>query len=383
MVKTGLEMLLTEHIGALGDANVGIVANHASVTSDLTHITDALHAKGVKIKALFGPEHGARGDVADGEAVGDATDARLGVPVFSLYGKSHKPSEESLKGLDTVIVDLQDVGSRFYTFLYTMASVMEACKEHGVAVWILDRPNPISGLNADGPILEEKYSSFVGLYAIAQRHGLTVGELARLFHAKFGIGAEPHVVQMTGWTRDMWFDETGLPWVMPSPNMPTLDTAALYPGLCLIEGTNASEGRGTVRPFETFGAPWVDPVDLKKTMQDFDLPGVMFRESYFQPNASKFDGVRCGGVQVYVTNRCKYRPVVTGVAAISALLKLYPKDFEFRAPAAHGRRFFDLLSGTNKVREAIVAGKSPTDIAESWEPGLVEYGESTKDALLY
>jgi len=383
MVKTGLEILLSDHMRDLANTSIGIVANHASVTSGLIHISDALKSAGASIVALFGPEHGARGDVADGEVIGDATDERLGVPVYSLYGKNRAPTREMLDGIDMMIVDLQDVGSRFYTFLYTMSHVMAACGEHGVPVWVLDRPNPITGINPDGPILEPEFSSFVGMYAIPTRHALTVGELARLFRARFGVECDLRVIEMKGWSRGMWFDQTGLPWVLPSPNMPSLETAMVYPGLCLIEGTNLSEGRGTVRPFETFGAPWIDPSELKSALMRYDLPGVDFREAYFIPNASKFQGTRCAGLQVYVTDRDSFRPVVTGVAVIAALHGLYPDQFAFRPPSAEGRRFFDLLAGTASVREAINAGASPWDIAATWQAGLADYAQACRTAMLY
>lgn len=288
-----------------------------------------------------------------------------------------------LDEIDIMLVDLQDVGSRFYTFLYTMSYVMEACAACNIPVWILDRPNPLSGLNADGPVLDTKFSSFVGMYPIAQRHALTVGELARYFHSEFGVGAEPEVVEMQGWSRDMWFDQTGLPWVMPSPGMPTLDTATVYPGTCLFEGTNVSEGRGTTRPFEIFGAPWIDPVELRKTMLNYNLPGVKYREAYYIPTWSKHTGIRCAGLQVYVTDRHSYRPVLTGIAAVCAIKKLYPDDFHFLPPNSEGRYFFDLLSGTSRIREFIESGESPWDIAESWQNGLKAYCSFSTKCLLY
>lgn len=384
MVQTGLDVVLSDHIDELRRVSVGIVANHASVTSDLVHISDALHMRGVKIAALFGPEHGARGDVADGEAVGNATDDKLGVPVYSLYGETRSPTERMLAGIDLVICDLQDVGARFYTFLYTMANVMAGCGEHGVLVWVLDRPNPISGLRPDGPVLEPEFASFIGLYPIPMRHGLTVGELARLFCDSFGVTCKLRVIQMRGWIRDMWFEQTGLPWVPPSPNMPLVETAAVYPGLCLIEGTNVSEGRGTVRPFETFGAPWVDPAKLKSRLLEYELPGAAFREAYFTPTASKFEGERCAGVQVYVTDRGAFRAPLTGTAVVHALYTLYPERFEFRPPSpVHGKRFFDLLAGNSRLREAIEAGTDPWRIAESWDAELAAFEPHARAAMFY
>lgn len=383
MVRTGLDILLAEHISELKGCRVGIVANQASVTSDLIHVSDALSAAGVTIGALFGPEHGIRGDVADGEPIEDTIDERLGVPAFSLYGKIRVPTPESLQLIDIMLVDLQDVGARFYTFLYTMANVMEACGKHEVPVWVLDRPNPISGLNADGAMLESEFSSFIGKYPIPMRHALTIGELSQLFKSKFGVQCDLKVIRMHGWSRWMWFDNTGLPWVLPSPNMPSVDTATVYPGMCLIEGTNVSEGRGTVRPFEMFGSPWINPQDVKETLLEYELPGVMFREAYFTPNASKFQGQRCAGLQLHVTDRNVFRAPLTGVAVVCALQKLYPDKFEFRPPSSDGRYFFDLLCGTAKVREAVEQGDLPWQIAAKWESDLDSYRETVAGVLLY
>lgn len=383
MLKTGLSVLIETRLSELKNARIGIVANHASVTPDLAHISDALSDAGVNIKALFGPEHGARGDVGDGLEVGDYTDPRLGVPVYSLYGKHKAPTSQMLDGIDIMLVDLQDVGSRFYTFLYTMSAVMDACAKRRIPAWILDRPNPISGLNPDGPVLDSGYSSFVGMYPIAQRHAMTVGELARYFHSEFGVGEKPEVIQMQGWSRNEWFDQTGLPWVMPSPGMPTLDTATLYPGTCLFEGTNVSEGRGTTRPFEVFGAPWIDPINLHKTMVSYNLPGVKYREAYFIPTWSKHTKTRCAGLQIYVTDRDIYRPVVTGIAAICAIKKLHQNEFAFLPPNPEGRHFFDLLTGSSHVREAIESGNSPWDIAQSWHDELKTFCNSSTECLLY
>lgn len=383
MVASGLDVLIADHLGELRGRSVGIVGNHAAVTRDLTHISDALSRSGVNVAALFGPEHGARGDIADGEEIGDSVDERLGVPVYSLYGKTKAPTPESLRGIDVMIVDVQEVGVRFYTFIYTMAVVMDACGKQGVPVWVIDRPNPISGSVMEGPVLEPGFESFVGMYPIPQRHGLTIGELSRLFNTHFGVRCDLRVLPMKGWKREMWFDETGLPWVAPSPNMPTLEAATAYPGTCLIEGTNASEGRGTTLPFVTFGAAWVKPQALREYLIDCELPGVAFREAYFTPTASKFNGERCGGVQLYVTDRQVFRPVLTGVAATSALLQLYPDQFAFRAAPPSGKCHFDLLAGNSSVREAIQAGLSPREIESEWQDGLRRFESMSRDVVLY
>lgn len=383
MVATGIEVLLREKLGEIAGCKVGILANHASVTKDLVHISDALSSAGVSVHALFGPEHGIRGDMADGEPVGDTVDERLGVPVYSLYGKNRAPTVEMLDGIDLMIIDLQDVGARFYTFLYSAALVMQACGKHGVPVWVLDRPNPTTGLRPEGPVLDPQFASFVGMYPIAQRHGLTIGELARLFQKHFGVECELTIVRLNGWSRDMWFDETGLPWILPSPNMPTLETAIVYPGTCILEGTNVSEGRGTTKPFELIGAPWIDPFKLKEQLLKYELPGVAFREAYFTPFTSKFQGSRCAGLQIHVVERNKFQPVVTGVALVVAIRKLYPDKFSFREPNVEGKRHFDLLCGTSSVREAIEKEESPWDIARMWESDLRKYVELCEDVYLY
>lgn len=382
-VLTGLDVLIREQIDSLKGLRVGIMCNHAAVTRDLVHITDALHSAGVAVTALFGPEHGVRGDAAEGAAIEDAVDPKLGVPAFSLYGKISEPTEEMLRLVDVVLCDIQDVGARFYTFPYTMAAVMRACGRHGVPVWVLDRPNPISGLGFEGPILREGFSSGVGRFATPTRHGFTAGELARLFKMRFGVECDLHVVKMKNWSRDMYFDETGQPWVMPSPNMPTLETAIVYTGTCFFEGTNVSEGRGTTRPFEIFGAPWIDAAELKNEMLSYELPGVMYREAYFAPFEWKFKKEPCAGLQLYVTDRKTFRPVVTGLAAVAAIHKLYPDKFAFR-PAPEGRPgFFDLLAGCADIREAIMAGESILDLEKTWAEGIARFRAETESVLLY
>jgi len=382
-VLTGLDVLVGQEIDSLKGLRVGIMCNHAAVTRDLVHITDALVAGGVNITALFGPEHGVRGDAAEGAAVEDAIDPKLGIPAFSLYGKSWSPTEEMLSHVDVILCDIQDVGARFYTFPYTMAAVMEACGKHGVKVWVLDRPNPITGLGFEGTILKEGFSSGVGKFATSTRHGFTAGELAVLFKTRFGMECDLHVVKMQNWSRDMWYDETGLPWVLPSPNMPTLDTAIVYTGTCYFEGTNVSEGRGTTHPFEIFGAPWIDAVALKNEMLSYELPGIMYREAYFSPFEWKFRKEPCAGLQFYVTDREVFRPVVTGLAAVAAIHKLYPEHFAFR-PAPEGRPgFFDLLSGCADIREAILADKSMLELEKSWAPGIEAFKAETKSVMLY
>jgi len=382
-VLSGLDVLVTEEIDSLKGMGVGIMTNHAAVTRDLDHITDALHAAGVNIVALFGPEHGVRGDAAEGAAVGDSIDARLGAPVFSLYGQTQAPTEEMLKGIDVMLIDIQDVGARFYTFPYTMARVMEACGKHGVKVWILDRPNPISGLGFEGPLLDQGFVSGVGMFRTPVRHGFTSGELARLFNSRFGVSCDLRVVKMKNWRREMWYDETGLPWVLQSPNMHTLDTATVFTGTCFFEGTNVSEGRGLSRPFEIFGAPWIDAQALRREMMRYDLPGVMYREAYFAPFEWKFRNEPCGGLQVYVTDRKTFKPVLTGITAVAVIRGLYPEQFAFRPPSSNGTRFFDLLAGGTAIRDMIEANVCPLEMEKTWAKELAEFQAETKSVLLY
>lgn len=305
-VKPGLQVAIEEQIDLLRASRIGLVTNQSAVMPDLTHITDALRFAGVTITALFAPEHGIMGAQPDGIDVQSSTDPRTGIPVHSLYSSPcKKPSPEMLFDVDLVVFDIQDVGCRYYTYLSTMAHVIQACAENGKKLIVLDRPNPINGMSVGGNILDPGFSSFIGVYPIPTRHGMTIGELALLFNEEFDIRADIEVIPCYGWNRSMWFDATGLPWVMPSPNMPTIETALLYPGLCLLEGTNLSEGRGTTRPFEIIGAPWIDGYELSDRLNAVGLPGVRFRPTWFAPNTSKFAGVTCGGVQVHVFDRSK------------------------------------------------------------------------------
>jgi uncharacterized protein YbbC (DUF1343 family) len=313
-------------------------------------------------------------------------DKRTGLPAFSLYGESRKPSPEMLNDIDVLVFDVQDVGTRVYTFIYTMALAMEAARAGGKRFIVLDRPNPISGVHIEGNILEPYYASFVGMFPLPMRHGMTTGELALLFNGEFGIGCDLEVVKMEGWNRAMWHDQTGLPWVLPSPNMPTLDTATVYPGCVFLEGTNVSEGRGTTRPFDILGAPFVDPYELTTALQDLRLPGVFFRPLYFQPTTHKFAGQTCGGIQLHVTDRTAFKPVITGIAVISAIRSLWPEQFEWKQPPyeyVFDKLPFDVIAGTGKLRALIESGASPAEIEGSWAAGLDRFAEIRRRYLLY
>lgn len=382
-IEPGIDVLIHDRLSLVAATRVGLVTNHSAVTRDLTHSVDALLAAGVEVAALFGPEHGIRGDAPDGKEIASGVDVRTGIPIRSLYGVTKKPTPEMLSDLDVVLFDIQDIGCRFYTYIWTMALVMEACAESGKRFIVLDRPNPVGGTIVEGNILEAEYRSFVGLYPVPIRHGLTVGEMALYLNGEIGRGTDVEVVPCRGWERGMWFGETGLPWVMPSPGMPTLDTATLYPGTCLIEGTNVSEGRGTCRPFEIIGAPWIDPHALAEYLDALHLPGVKFRPLHFVPWTSKHSGENCGGVQVHIIDRESVRSVLTGIHIVKACHDLYPGDFRLRDPASDGRSFFDLLAGTSRVRTAIQDHLSVDELVRSWYDELGVFLAATNRYWLY
>ena len=386
-VATGLERLFDAHVACLRRQRLGLIANQSSVDPWLRHASDRLReATEGELVALFGPEHGIGGHAQDLIEVADGTDSGSGLPVRSLYGETRVPTQEMLEGIDALIFDVQDIGARYYTFIWTMALAMEACAREGKKMIVLDRPNPIGGRLVEGNLVEDSHRSFVGLYPIANRHGMTVGELARLFNEEFGIGCDLIVIPMKGWTRSQWFDETGLPWVMPSPNMPTLDTAIVYPGACLFEGTNLSEGRGTTRPFELMGAPWIDPHRLIAELGREDLPGVRLRPVSFQPAFQKFAGQLCGGIQQHVVDRESYRPVRTGLAILKVARRLWPREFDWRPPPYEyemKRPAIDVLTGTSLVREQIEAGAPLAEIEGGWQGDLARFQELRSRYLLY
>src|SRR5712692_3535039 len=320
----------------LRGARIGALLHPASVSATLehsSHILERANGKLFRLAAFFGPQHGFLGQTQDNMIEWRSySHPRLGIPIFSLYGEQREPTAEMLHGLDAILVDLQDVGVRYYTFIWTLYLAMGACERAGIQVVVLDRPNPINGLTSEGPILEPNYRSFVGLHPLPVRHARTVGELAEQFREEAFPETKLHVLPMRGWGRAMWFDQTGLPWVMPSPNMPTLETATVYPGMCLLEGTNISEGRGTTRSFEIFGAPFIDAEKICGELNNLKLPGVFFRENYFQPTFNKFSGELCGGAQIHLLDRNAYRSFQTGVEIINCIRKLYPEAFAWKQP---------------------------------------------------
>jgi uncharacterized protein YbbC (DUF1343 family) len=374
--------------GRLRGRRIGIVSNPASVDARFAHIVDVLMAEPeVVVGAIFGPQHGFRSDVQDNMIeTPHGEDAARRVPVYSLYSDTREPTADMLAGLDALVIDLQDIGARIYTYIYTMANCLRACQRHGVEVIVCDRPNPIGGTAVEGPMLEPGFESFVGQFPIPMRHGMTIGELARLFNEHFAIGAALTVVPMTGWERDSYGDETGTAWVMPSPNMPTLDSAIVYPGTVLFEGTMASEGRGTTRPFELVGAPWVQAERMAAALNAENLPGVHFRPAVFEPTFQKHARTTCGGCQVHVTDRRRFEPVLTGVALIAAIRAEAPAAFAWRQPPyeyEHHLQPIDILAGSPALREAIDQGVPARDIAATWMPTHGPFLDARQRVLLY
>jgi uncharacterized protein YbbC (DUF1343 family) len=385
-VRTGLDEVLTRPRRLKG-LRLGLVANPASVTSDYRHATVALKGtRGVKLVTLFGPEHGIWANAQDLVEVDDTRDPRTGLAVHSLYGRTRVPTSGMLAGLDAVVIDLQDVGSRYYTYVYTMLYVLEACAREGRKVVILDRPNPLGGLAVDGNLLDPAFASFVGLHPLPVRHGLTIGEMALLFREERALQVEVEVVRMRGWERSMAFEDTGLPWIQPSPNMPSVDTAFVYPGGCLIEGTNLSEGRGTTRPFEIVGAPWLDPWALAATLEREKLPGVRFRPLFFEPVAQKHAGLLCSGVQVHVTDRRVFPAYLTYLLLIAHARAQNKQRFAWRDPPYEYeflKRPIDILCGTDRIRLALEAGVSPKKLAPEWAKDVVAFKRRRARHLLY
>ncbi len=366
---------------------LGLIVHPASVTADLIPSVDALRKAGCDIAALFGPQHGARGEKQDNMVESEPfIDPQTGVPAHSLYGEVRRPTPEMLDGLDALIFDLQDVGVRVYTFIWTMTLAMEACRDAGLRFVVLDRPNPIGGTLREGPVLQPGFESFVGLHPIPLRHGLTVGEMARLANAHFGIGCELDVVPCDGWERGMWFDGTGLPFVPSSPNLPTLDSCTVYPGMVLLEGTNLSEGRGTTRPFETFGAPFLEAHALAEKLQDQGLPGVQFRACHFEPTFQKHAGARCGGAQIHVTDRATFEPVRTAVTILQQAKTLAPADFSWRDPPYEyetEKKPIEILWGSDALREGIDAGITADAILAGVGDEMRAFEELVEQYLLY
>lgn len=386
-MKSGLDVLFESQKSILSGKRIGLLANPSAIDSSHRFILDLFLAEpSWQVTTLFGPEHGLRSEMQDQEWCDGFEDPQTGLPVYSLYGERLKPEPEMLRDVDVVVYDIQDVGSRYYTFIYTLAYMMETCGNHGISVVVLDRPNPINGVDFEGPMLEPGYESFVGRFPLPTRHGMTAGELATFFRDSCGIPCNLEIVKMEGWKRREFHDQTKLPWVLPSPNMPTVDTALVYPGQCLLEGTNVSEGRGTTRPFEIFGAPWIHPDRFCKHMEGYALPGAVFRPLYFRPTFNKFAREVCGGAQIHVTNRRKFQPVQTTLCILHALLALNSNDFKWKDPPYEyvtDRLPIDILFGNSWVRESLEQGLSPAKIAKRWKPALRSFKKLRKNFLIY
>ncbi len=387
-VLTGLEHLITVDQSLLAGRRVGLIANPTSVDGELRHAIDLLQAQpNIELRVLFGPEHGLRGDAQDMVAVGQGHDARSGLPVYSLYGNdeaSLSPPAAALEGLDALVFDIQDVGARYYTYVWTMVLAMRACAKAGITMVVLDRPNPIGGLAVEGGDIADGFTSFVGLASVPNRHGLTAGEIAMMMKERESLDLDLHVITMRGWRRAMYFDECGLPWVLPSPNMPTLDTALVYPGMCLIEGTELSEGRGTTRPFEFAGAPYIEAEVLARALAD--EPGVVARAHVFTPMFQKWAGQACGGVQLHVNDRAAFRPYRTAVAFLCAVRAHWPAHFAWRTKAYEfvaDIPAIDLLSGSAALRSGIDAGMSVDELARQWAPAEAAFVEERASWLRY
>lgn len=403
-VKPGVEVFLENHLDRVEGKKVGLITNPTGVNNHLESTIDLFYEHPeVQLTALYGPEHGVRGNAQAGEYVPFYIDTKYNLPVFSLYGQSLKPPSGMLEDIDdymrsfdteekgklpedfmveeveVMVFDIQDVGTRIYTYAATMAYCMQACAEREVDFIVLDRPNPINGMAMEGPILEyPQYSSFVGFYPIPVRHGMTTGELARLFNDQYmDKKISLTVIPVKNWKRDMWYDETSLPWVIPSPNMPSLSTAVVYPGQVFLEGTNVSEGRGTTRPFELFGAPWIDGYELARRLIEKKLPGVKFREAWFTPVFSKYQGKLCGGAQIHVTDRDRFRPFCTTLHIIQTIRKMYPDRFQFH------KEYFDKIMGTSSIRKALVQELSISEIRKKYAKDLKEFSRLREDYLIY
>lgn len=369
-VYTGLDIIHKKWPKNLKYSDIGLLVHPASVNKKLNHAIDiCTKSKKFKIKALFGPQHGIRGETQDNMIEWRGfIDKKTSLPVYSLYGNVRQPTPSMLKNIDVLVIDLQDIGSRYYTFIWTMDLCLQSCSKLNKSVVILDRPNPIGGHLIEGNVLNSDYTSFVGLKPLPVRHGMTIGEIANYLRNEFYPNLDLYIITIANWKRNMWFDETGLNWVLPSPNMPSPNTALVYPGMCLLEGTNISEGRGTTRPFEIFGAPFIEPETLLENLKELHLQGVIFRPMYFEPTFHKYAGKLCGGAQIHVTNREKYKPFKTGIAIIKVIHDIYKEDFLWKLPPyeyEYEKMPIDILAGTDRLRIMIETGEK-IDRIEKW-----------------
>ena len=387
-VKIGLEKILDEQVMLLKGLRVGLICNQASVNRKFQHAADLFfeHTE-INLTTLFGPQHGIRGDVQDNMIeTGHTTDHLTGLPIYSLYSETREPTEEMLANIDAMVFDLQEGGCRVYTFIYTMANAMKACAENVKKFIVLDRPNPIGGEKVEGNTLESGYESFVGQFPIPMRHGLTVGELAQLFNKEFEINCDLTVIKMDGWQRKFYLDETNAPWLMPSPNMPTVDTAVVFPGTVYFEGTQVSEGRGTTRPFEIIGAPYINSKELADALASLKLKGVIFSPINFLPTFQKHQNDSCGGVFLHITEREVFEPVITGIGIVKTIFDLYGTEFKWKnTPYEYvfDKNPFDIISGTEKTRNQIESSVELFAIQNSWKNDEQEFYSLREKYLLY
>lgn len=381
-MKLGLDVFIEKEFKQFKGKRIGLITNMTGVNKELVSSIDLFHNHDdINLVALYAPEHGIRGDAKEGEQVDSSIDPATKLPVYSLYGDTRKPNKEMIEDIDVMVFDLQDIGSRYYTFIYTMAYVMEACKENEKQFIVLDRPNPINGVSVEGNLVEENVRSFVGLLPIPNRHGMTVGELALLFRDEFSYTCDLTVIPMEGWKRDVYFDELNLNWVPPTPNTTGIDMTILYPGTCLVEGTNLSEGRGTTKPFEHVGAPFIDGQELAKKFNEQNIPGVIARPTSFVPTYQKHLGETCSGIQLHIVDRNEINALETGILLLRTIAKLYPNDFEF-IKNENGKYFFDLLAGTKSLKESILNDPT-TNFIEEYQVELEGFKQIKEKYHLY
>ena len=387
MIRTGLDILAAESGVKLRGRRTGLLANPSSVTGDFRPAADVLSGCGANLICLFGPQHGWWGETQANMIEWESfTHPSLGIPVHSLYGAHREPQQEALRGLDLVVIDLPDIGARPYTYLWTALLMMRRCAEAGIAVLVVDRPNPLGGTAVEGPLLGDDFHSFVGLYPLSMRHGLTIGEALTMMNESEGAGCSLEIVKMEGWDRSMLFPETGLPWVPPSPNMPAPETAFVYPGIVMLEATNISEGRGTTRPFEVIGAPWIDPFEYAAALSKTGLEGIIFRPLRFKPTWDKYDETVCGGVQLHVTDPLLFSPVRCGAVTIATAATLYPEFFTWKEPPYEYEDLLapiDILSGDSRLRETIDGNTRLEELFGEWKADEELFGQRRKPYLLY
>jgi uncharacterized protein YbbC (DUF1343 family) len=387
LIETGIDILSRDSCKRLQGKRVGLLANPASVTRELEHASEVIHRCGLDLVCLFGPQHGYTGETQANMIEWESyTHPSLGIPVYSLYGSSREPEESMLRDLDIIIIDLPDIGARPYTYLWTALLMIRSCAAAGIAVLVLDRPNVIGGELVEGSILDSEYLSFVGLHPLPMRHGLTIGEALSMINRLENIGCDLELVKINGWKRSLVFDDTGLPWVLPSPNIPTPGTALVYPGMVLLEGTNISEGRGTTKPFELIGAPWIDGKSLADALNDSGLHGFVARSHDFEPAWDKYAGERCGGVQIHVTDSAAFRPVRFGATVIALAASRYGDRFSWLEPPyeyEYEKMPIDILSGNASLRGIVDAGDDLSDLFEQWEQDESKFREARREFLLY